>query len=156
QQFFDEDYPSGGRYYWKSTYLTGLSDEVVEALVALNDAAPSPHSTVDVWFGGGAMRRVPAEATAFGDRSALFGIGIEANWHDPAGDAPNVAWGRRCIEALRSHSDGSLYLNFPGFAEEGEALVRAALGPNYARLQAIKRRYDPDDVFRTHQRILSA
>ena len=157
QRFFDEDYPSGGRYYWKSVRLSGLPDEAIDALVALNDEAPSAHSTLDVWFtSGGAYGRVPAEATAFGDRSAPFMIGVEANWHEAAEDDANVAWGRRCIEAMRPYAEGGFYLNFPGFVEEGEALVRAALGPNYERLQHVKRRYDPDDVFRTHQRILPA
>ena len=155
QRFFDEDYPSGGRYYWKSVRLSGLPDEVVEELVALNDEAPSAHSTLDVWFtSGGAYGRVPADATAFGDRSAPFMIGVEANWHEASADDANVAWGRRCIEAMAPYAAGGLYLNFPGFVEEGEALVRSALGPGYELLQAVKRRYDPDDVFRTHQRIL--
>lgn len=51
------------------------------------------------------------------------------------------------------YAAGGSYLNFPGFAEEGEAQVRAALGANYERLQAVKRRYEPDNVFRTHQNV---
>lgn len=157
QQFFDEDYPSGERYYWKSTRLTALPDAAIDALVHRNDEAPSPHSTLDVWFTeGGAASRVPAEATAFGDRSAPFMIGIEANWHDAADDDANVAWARRCADGLSSYATGGSYLNFPGFAEEGEAAVRAALGAGYERLRAVKRAYDPDHVFRTHQSVTPA
>ena len=157
QQFFDADYPRGGRYYWKSTKLAHLPAEAVEALVALNDAAPSAHSTLDVWLtSGGAAARVPAEGTAFGDRSTPFMIGVEANWHDAADDEANVAWARRCIAEMAPYAAGGSYLNFPGFAEEGEGMVRAALGANYGRLQAIKAKYDPGNVFRTHQNIRPA
>src|SRR5690606_20551053 len=108
------------------------------------------------WFQGGAMSRVGAAETAFGDRSAPILIGVEANWHDPAGDEANVAWARACVDAMRPFSDGRAYLNFPGSADEGARAMRATYGANYDRLVALKRRYDPDDVFRTHQRIDSA
>ncbi len=154
QQFFDEDYPTGGHYYWKSTRLAVLSDAAIDDLVTLNAEAPSAHSTLDVWFtDGGAASRVPADATAFGDRSAPYMIGIEANWHDAATDEANVAWARHCAVALESYSTGGSYLNFPGFAEDGEAAVRAALGASYDRLRAIKKQYDPDNVFHTHQNV---
>ncbi len=154
QQFFDADYPSGGRYYWKAQNLRALDARGVDDLVAFNASAPSKHSTLDMWFGGGALTVAPAEATAFGDRSAPLGFTVEANWHDAADDDANIAWGRACFGAMRRLSDGSAYLNFPGFSEEGEAAVRAAHGSNYARLQALKRDYDPDNVFRTHQNVV--
>src|ERR687897_3015015 len=70
QSVLDEDYPDGWRYYWKSQNLSGLSDEENERLMDHAAAAPSPYSTVDVWFQGGAMARIGAEESAFGDRSA--------------------------------------------------------------------------------------
>ena len=147
QQFFDEDYPNGKRYYWTSINVETLSDDAIDRLITLNDAAPSLESTIDLWFQGGAMSRVAPDATAFGDRSAPVLVGIEANWHGEDTDAANVAWARRCVEAMRPFSDGSTYLNFPGFWEEGESLQRAAHGANYERLQAIKQRYDPNGLF---------
>lgn len=156
QQFFDEDYPSGGRYYWKSLSLEALSPEVVDQLATLNDAAPSVESTIDLWFQGGAMSRVAADATAFGDRSAPVLFNIEANWHDEARDADNVAWVRRCFAAMQSFSDGGMYFNFPGIEGDAEQRLQTTYGANYARLQAIKRRYDPDNLFRTHQNIAPA
>ena len=99
------------------------------------------------------MSRVAASETAFGDRSAPYLLGVEANWEDPAADAINIAWTRRCIETMQPFSDGGMYLNFPGFLEEGDALLHATYGANYARLAALKRKYDPDNLFHTHQNI---
>lgn len=153
QQFFDADYPNGGRYYWKSTSLRGLEDGAIERLLARNAAAPSHHSTIDIWFHGGAMSRVDAAATAFGDRSAPVLIGIEANWHDADEDAANISWARGCFDDMAPFSDGRMYFNFPGFGDEHAAHLRATYGANHDRLRAIKRTYDPDNVFRTHQNI---
>jgi len=152
QRFFDEDYPAHVmRYYWKSRYLTGLPDELIDVLVELNEAAPSPHSTLDVWQLGGAFARVGAQDTAFGDRSAPFLLGIEANWEDPADDEACIAWARRVHAAAAPFSTGAEYLNFPGLYEDADRTVRDTFGANLDRLAAVKRRYDPDNLFRfTH------
>lgn len=156
QMFFDEEYPSGGRYYWKSINLNALTDEVIDRLIAINDASPSPHSTIDIWFQGGAMSRVGAEMTAFGERNAPVMIGIEANWHDEREDDACITWARGCYKALEPFSDGTMYFNFPGFEGEITGQVRATYGNNYQRLAAIKKSYDPDNIFRTHQNITPA
>jgi hypothetical protein len=156
QKFFDEDYPSGGRYYWRSLELDELGDEVIANLLSLIDEAPSPASTLDIWFNGGAMHRFAPDATAFSGRSAPFLLGIEANWHEPNADDENIAWARRCSSEMMHHSSGSSYLNFPGLAEDGERSVQASLRSNYERLREIKQRYDPDNLFRTHQPITPA
>jgi FAD/FMN-containing dehydrogenase len=153
QQLLDEDYPDGGLYYWKSIELDGLSSEVIDLVIAHAEAAPSGHSTVDVWLHGGAMGRVPEDATAFGARAAVL-LGYEANFEDPADRDANVAWVRDAIDELRPHSTGGAYLNFPGFFEEGTELLEASYGAeNYARLVALKTHYDPDNVFRLNGNI---
>ncbi len=153
QAILDEDYPEGWHYYWKSVNVNSLSDEVIERLVAHAEAAPSDHSTIDVWYQGGAMSRVGAGETAFGDRSAPILLGLEANWEDPRTDEANVAWVRDCFSDMQRFSDGSIYLNFPGFLEEGERLLRGAYGENYERLVALKNEYDPTNLFRVNQNI---
>jgi FAD/FMN-containing dehydrogenase len=153
QKFWDADYPDGQRYYWKSLNLTRLDDEVIARLVAHARAQPSPLSTTDLWFVGGAMKRANADGSAFRGRDAAVLLGLEANWVDPADDASNVRWARRFVADMEQDSDGSRYLNFAGFQEEGEAMMRAAFGPNYGRLVALKRRYDPTNVFRLNQNI---
>ncbi|MEU9577190.1 FAD-binding oxidoreductase [Streptomyces chilikensis] len=153
QSLLDEDYPDGDRYYWKSVSLPGLTDETIDRLVDHAVRAPSPASTVDVWFQGGAMARVPEPGTAFSGRNAPYLIGIEGNWSDAADSERNVAWVRDTFAALRDFSAGGIYLNFPGFLEEGEQLVRESFGANYARLAAVKAAYDPDNLFRLNPNI---
>src|ERR671938_1439918 len=94
QAILDEDYPDGWHYYWKSVNLDGLGDEVIERLAYHAWAAPSGHSTIDVWYQAVATSRVATDETAFGDRSAPILIGIEANWERPQDDEANIAWVR--------------------------------------------------------------
>ncbi|WP_246212254.1 FAD-binding oxidoreductase [Streptomyces abyssomicinicus] len=154
QSLLDEDYPDGDRYYWKSVSLPGLGDEMIGRLADHAARAPSPASTVDVWFQGGAMARGPEQETAFTGRHAPYLIGIEGNWSDAADSERNIAWVRDTFAALRTFSDGGIYLNFPGFLEEGEQLVRESFGANYERLAAVKAAYDPGNLFRHNPNIL--
>jgi FAD/FMN-containing dehydrogenase len=143
QRFFDDDYPRGRLYYWKSLYLSELSNEVLQELQVAGRERPSTLSSVDVWFLDGAPGDVDGRATAFARRNAPYLIAIEANWDDAASTQVNVEWARESWRRLARHCGGEAYLNFPGFAEEANDLVRSAFGDNYPRLRAIKRRYDP-------------
>ena len=156
QRLFDAVIPFGRhRCYWKSHYLAGLDDALIELILAANAAPPSPSTLSSIWNFGGATAAVPADATAFGDRSMPYMYSIDAIWNEPTEDAANIAWARDFWEQLRPCSqDGRMYLNFPGRGEEGEALLRRTFGPNYDRLRAIKRKYDPDNMFRFNQNIL--
>jgi FAD/FMN-containing dehydrogenase len=153
QAILDEDYPDGWHYYWKSVNLDGLADEVIERLAYHAWAAPSGHSTIDVWYQGGAMARVGTSESAFGDRSSPILLGIEANWEDSQDDEANLAWVRSCFSDMRRFSNGGMYLNFPGFLEEGEQLLRDVYGENYEQLVALKNKYDPTNLFRLNQNI---
>jgi FAD binding domain-containing protein/berberine-like enzyme len=150
QQLFDPEYPDGRRYYWKSVYLGDLDQRVAEALTRHAASRPSPLSSLDVWALGGAMRREPPGGSAFAGRSDPFLLGIEANWDDPAGDEDNIGWAREVFRDIGRFSPRSgTYLNFPGFGEEGEELLRASYGESYERLQQIKAKYDPENLFRS-------
>jgi FAD/FMN-containing dehydrogenase len=153
QSLFDEDYPDSWRYYWKSQNISGLNDEVIEHLLTHAEAAPSDHSTVDLWYQGGAMSRIQASETAFGDRSAPVWVGVEANWEDAQDDEANIAWVRECVADMRRFSGGGAYLNFAGFFEEGDQLMREAFGENHKRLVELKNKYDPTNLFRLNQNI---
>ena len=126
---------------------------MIAGLVERNAAASSPHSTIDVWFQGGAMAEVGEADTAFANRRAPYLLGIEGNWEDDGEDAENVAWVRATFDLMRSHSDGGVYLNFPGFLEEGEELMRSGYGDNYERLAALKAKYDPGNLFRLNPNV---
>ncbi len=156
QAVLDEDYPDGWRYYWKSINARGLDEAMVEQLVKRNVAAPSRHSTIDVWFQGGAMAEVGETETAFANRGSPYLLGIEGNWEDAGDDDANVAWVRETVEAMKPFSDGGIYLNFPGFLEEGEDLLRDGLGANYERLAEVKAKYDPDNLFRLNPNVRPA
>lgn len=154
QQILDADYPDGMRYYWKSLHLPALTDDMIELVGDWAAHRPSPLSTLDIWQLGGAMGRVPADGTAFGDRSAPYLLGVESNWKDPSHDDANLAWTRECVDAFRHVSTGREYLNFPGFFEDAEATLQSAYGDaNYRRLAALKRRLDPDNLFRLHHNV---
>ena len=156
QTLLDEEYPDGGNYYWKSLEFAALTPELIERAIAHADTAPADHSTVDIWYHGGAMSRVAPDATAFGDR-ALVLFGYEANFGADEQADENVGWVRDCIDELRPLSTGGAYLNFPGFFEEGDELLRASYGEaNYARLAGLKRRYDPANLFRLNGNIKPA
>jgi FAD/FMN-containing dehydrogenase len=153
QAILDEDYPDGLRYYWKSVNVPELSDEVIDRLVEHAAVAPSPASTIDIWYQSGAMRRVGEEETAFANRGAPYLLGIEGNWEDEAGSDDNVAWVRAVFDDMSSYSDGGVYLNFPGFLEEGENLLRQGYGRNYERLAEVKAKYDPENLFRLNANV---
>jgi FAD/FMN-containing dehydrogenase len=154
QQFFDADYPPHEmRYYWKSCYLDALAEDAIDVLIRLNQASPSHHSNIDLWQLGGAMNRVPADATAYGDRSAAYLVGIESNWESPEDDAACVEWGRRLFRELSPFATGREYVNFPGLYEDAEQMVQDTFAGNLERLRAVKKRYDPTNLFRLNHNI---
>jgi hypothetical protein len=156
QKMFDPDYPDGMRYYWKSLNLSRLDDEVIDRIVEHARKQPSAHSTTDLWHIGGAVTRASAEDSAFFGRQAAFLLNPEANWEHPEDDEANLRWVRDFIADMQAFSDGSRYLNFAGFQEEGSEMVRNAFGPQYERLVALKNRYDPSNFLRLNQNIQPA
>lgn len=153
QQAFDADYPDGMRYYWKSLNLVRLDDAAIDRIVAHAHQQPSVLSTTDLWHIGGAVTRADAGASAFHGRHAAFLLNPEANWQDPRDDEANIRWARQFVEDMREFSDGGRYLNFAGFQEEGDVMMRSAFGPHYVRLVALKQEYDPTNLFRLNQNI---
>lgn len=153
QKVFDEDYPDGLRYYWKSLNLSRLDDEVIDRLVKHARKQPSVFSTVDLWHVGGAVKRGSDDDSAFNGRQAAFLLSPEANWEHPEDDEANITWLREFIADMEEFSDGSRYLNFPGFQEEGDEMMRKAFGDKYKRLQTLKNKYDPTNFFSLNQNV---
>ncbi|WP_373498361.1 FAD-binding oxidoreductase [Desulfococcus sp.] len=147
QKYLDADYPDGDFYYWKSCYLDRLDGEVVEVLANHTRMRPSAASSIDVWMLGGAPAGSSSPDTAFYRRDAPYMLGIEANWHRREDAEANIAWARGLFDDMRRFSREGIYLNFPGFMEDKEALLQAAFGPNLTRLRAVKAKYDPANVF---------
>jgi FAD/FMN-containing dehydrogenase len=153
QALLDASVPHGLGYYWKSEYLQPLGDALIDTLVAHAWRAPTPESYSAVFHMGGAVGREDPDGSAFEDRRATHAMTIDGVWSDTAAAAACVEWARGFWEAVRPHSTGRVYINFLG--EEGEDRVRAAYGPTkFARLRALKRKYDPTNFFRMNQNIV--
>lgn len=155
QQFLDDDYPAGNLYCSKSICLDRFDDAVVTALAVHAKNRPSPDSSINIWFLGGAMSRIPDFATPFCKRDVSYMIDIEANWHKSEETEANVAWARAVYDDMQRFSDGSTYPTFPGFVEDAGTPLQAADGPNLSKLMKIKARYDPGNLFQGQLNIAS-
>lgn len=148
QSLLDATQPKGRRYYWKSHYLAGVSIEAVRLATAHAARLASPHSAILMFQIGGALNELPAGHSPAGNRDARYVLNIAASWDKPADDEANQRWARDCFAALAPCATGGTYMNFLT-EEEGAERMEAAYGrPNLQRLGEIKRRWDPDNLFR--------
>ena len=108
QKFFDADYPNGMFYYWKSAYLKRVDDEVIDALIRHAQTRPSPLTSLDLWFLGGAMNRVAPDKTAYARRDARYSLAIESNWTDSEQSDVNIAWSREVFADMQRFSRGAI------------------------------------------------
>jgi FAD/FMN-containing dehydrogenase len=146
--------PFGLRHYWKGHFVRDLDASAMDAVVAASGDTPPGHSFLLLEAITGRARREPDGGAAFGQREARWNMSALGIWEDAAHDEPNIAWVRRTADALRASSySGAGYGNYAQ-ADEPAERVRAAFGPErWARLVAVKRRYDPDNVFRFNHNI---
>jgi len=152
QQIQDEDSPFGSYWYWKSAYVKELPNELLELLASRAPTAPSPGTQVMVTRLGGAISEVPEDATAFPLRDAGYFVQMDSTWTDAADTEENIAWTRGLHEAVSPFAMDRVYVNFIG--DEGADRVAKAYGPEkYARLVALKKKYDPNNLFRMNQNI---
>jgi len=152
QSMLDAGAPSGCMNYWKSAYLDRLTDAAIETITEHACGMGAPLAQVQVYHLGGAVARVPSDATAFAHRRASFAVNVVGMWTGSSDTERYVAWAKNFNDALQPHSNGGVYVNFLG--NEGEAGVKAAYGePTYTRLARVKGRYDPENVFRLNQNI---
>jgi FAD/FMN-containing dehydrogenase len=153
QRLFDPTVPHGWHYHWKTHELPPLEDRAIDQLCEQAARITSPRSYIIVFQLGGAVARVPADATAFTQRDAAHNVNINAVWlpDDPEPER-HVLWADEAFEALGPVARPRAYVNF--LADEPQQRVRAAYGPEtYDRLVALKRRYDPGNVLRLNQNI---
>ena len=151
QGMFDPSFKPGWWYYVRSCDVAGLTDEVIDIVVEHGKRIVSPISSIALWQMGGAVARVGEDETAFNGRNAGFTFNINGNSMSADGFAAERQWSRDYWSALAPYHTG-VYVNF--LMEEGEDRVRQAYGaPKYERLKALKRRYDPQNLFRLNQNI---
>jgi FAD/FMN-containing dehydrogenase len=154
QTLLDSASPRGRRYYVKAAFVEAISEATIDTLVAHFAAVPSPFSLMAFQQLGNAPRRVLPEATAFYHRQAQYEWFVQAAWPDPADDAVNIRWAREVAAAMAPFTTGRGYVNHLGpEAVEGTGPIRAAYGPNYERLVALKNTYDPTNLFRLNPNI---
>jgi FAD binding domain/Berberine and berberine like len=147
----DEGFPSGRMHYWKSGWLRDLTDAAIETLMRFIPQMPSSESGVGLQQMHGAASRVAPSATAFPHRAEQHDFLIGSQWSDATDSDRNVEWTMTLFEAMQPHLEESVYVNNLG--DEGADRVRAAYGQNHSRLAAVKRTYDPDNLFRANQNI---
>jgi FAD/FMN-containing dehydrogenase len=153
QTLLDDGFPFGLQNYWKSEFLKALTDEAIDAIVAQTAAVTSPLSMVVLEQFGGAYRRMAAEETAFAHRDWDYNMLIVSRWTNPAEAEQHTTWARAVWQAAQPFASGSVYVNYLEGGQEGAARVRAAYGPVYDRLVALKNQYDPTNFFRLNQNI---
>jgi FAD/FMN-containing dehydrogenase len=151
QQAFDPLLTAGARNYWKSHDFRELSDGLFAQLVEFAGRLPTAECEIFIANVGGAMARVPVEATAFAGRDANFVMNVHTRWQEARDDARCIGWAREFYNATRPYASSTAYVNFlPD--EDGERLS-TTYGGNYAKLREIKAKYDPENVFRVNQNI---
>ena len=151
QQAFDPLLTPGARNYWKSHNFTELKDGAIDTALEFVTKLPSPECEIFIGLIAGAPNRVPDDATAYAGRDANFVMNVHARWQTAEEDQACVGWARRYFEASKPFASGGAYVNFMT-ADESER-VPAAYGANYRRLADIKKKHDPENVFRGNQNI---
>ena len=155
QALIDPLAPKGWLNYHRGEHLSGLPDEAIDTYVEYASEialVSTPMTQTIIFRHGGAVSRVPDEATAAGHRDAAYMVHPIACWQDPAESARHIDWSRRFSEAMGPFTTGGVYLNFE--PDEGEERVRAGYGAEkYAKLVALKDKWDPENFLRVNQNI---
>lgn len=154
QSFLDGTEPKGDHYYWRTELAAGLSDEMLTAVRDAGGSCPCPEGQVLVAHVGGALNERAWDDSAVGNRDVRYVYGAAAHWSpdDPRAQE-YVGWTREAGDRLHAFSTGAAYVNFQT-EEDDLARLRATYGPNWDRLLAVKRKYDPDNVFRVNRNVV--
>ena len=155
QGLFDPFFPKGLQWYWKGDFVKDLSDAAIQTHLAEAAKAPSELSLMHLYPVDGAAHRIGKEETAWAARDATWSMVIAAIDSSPHKGSALKQWGKSYWEAIHKFNDGGGYVNFM-MDDEGEERVKASYGDNYPRLQAIKKKYDPSNLFRINQNIRPA
>ena len=149
----DGGYPTGSLNYWKSAFLSELSDEAIDELLARFAVCPSPMTAALLEHFHGAVTRVPVDATAVPHREPGFNFAMTSVWTDPGATDENIAWTKEIFAGMEPFLADRRYSNYFSEDDIGDGPVRAAYGPNYERLVALKTVYDPTNLFRLNANI---
>jgi FAD/FMN-containing dehydrogenase len=151
QKAFDPLLTPGARNYWKSHNFSRLTHEAIDAIVEQAKMLPSPECEIFVGLLGGEASRVPPDAMAYAHRDAQYVMNVHSRWEKPEDDERCISWAREVYRATAPYATGGVYVNF--MTEEEIERVPAAYGTNYARMVELKKKYDPENLFRLNQNI---
>jgi FAD/FMN-containing dehydrogenase len=149
----DAGFPRGALNYWKSNFMTELSDQSIDTLISQFAQCPSPPSALVLEHIHGAATRVAVDGTAFPHRREGYNCLIVSQWLSAGENAPNIGWARDTYERLLPGFAAGRYVNYLGDDDSGQDAVAAAYGPNYQRLRKLKAKYDPTNFFHLNQNI---
>ena len=152
QTMFDPLLPKGLQWYWKGAYVRELPDQAIDVHLEHAMKAPSELSLMHLYPIDGAVHRLGKDETPWSCRDGTWSMVIAAIDPDPAKAAQLKRWGKAYWEAVNPFTMGGGYVNFM-MGDEGDARIKATYGGNFERLVAVKRKYDPNNVFRVNQNI---
>ncbi len=151
QRAGDRSFPHGLQYYWKSGFVIQISDAAIDALVERFPTVSSPLSLVGFQHYGGAVERIGQAETAFAHREAQYDFLIISKWSDRTESESHVGWARQTWQMMQQFTTGGFYVN--NLLDEDASRIRAAYGGNFERLVALKRKYDPTNLFRLNANV---
>ena len=151
QTAFDPLLTPGAYNYWKSHNFLELGDGLLDALTSYTSRLPTPECEIFIGQLGGSTSRVALDATAYPHRNANFVMNVHTRWREQADERRSIDWARQLFAETAPHSTGGVYVNF--MPEDEIDRVSNAYGANYARLTALKAKYDPGNLFRLNQNV---
>ncbi|SIT58393.1 FAD linked oxidase [Mesorhizobium prunaredense] len=153
QSYLDAAEPKGNHYYWKTEYAAELSDRLLSTWRDLAAACPIPEAQLGILHLGGALNEHDGDDGAVGNRDARYACGVIGIWKPDEPEADTFPqWVRDAWKRIRPFSTGGNYINFQT-ADEDEERIWATYGANFDRLVEVKKKYDPDNVFRSNRNI---
>jgi FAD/FMN-containing dehydrogenase len=147
----DSAYPKGALNYWKSSFLSQLSDDAIDTMIAAFARCPTPMGQLLLERFHGAATRIGVADTAFPHRTEGYNFIVVGEWIEPRDTERCIAWTRQTYAEMQPVAVGR-YVNYLGNDEKSDA-VAAVYGVSYRRLQELKTKYDPNNFFRMNQNI---
>jgi hypothetical protein len=154
QTILDPLLTPGMRNYWKTHDFREVSDGLIDTLISYARRIPDPQTEIAFAQLGEGVTSISKESTAYTHRDAAFVLNVHCRWDNPANDTKCISWARELFQAATPYATGGAYVNF--LTQDEQDRVRSAYGSNYDRLVSLKKKYDPNNLFRLNQNIQTA